>query len=142
MTGEATPAIPSIRRRLAGMFYEALLLFGWLAVAFMAPNVALGMAAGITLPGPALFLHLFLAAGAYFLWCWQRGGRTLAMKTWKLQLRAADGSEPTLRQLALRYVLAWPSVLLGGLGLLWALFDPDRQFLHDRLAGTRIVFRR
>jgi uncharacterized RDD family membrane protein YckC len=26
-----------------------------------------------------------------------------------------------------------------GVGLWWALFDRDRQFLHDRLAGTRII---
>jgi uncharacterized RDD family membrane protein YckC len=30
-------------------------------------------------------------------------------------------------------------VVLGGIGLLYAVFDRDRQFLHDRLAGTRIV---
>jgi len=30
-------------------------------------------------------------------------------------------------------------VLLFGAGLLWALIDKDKQFLHDRLAGTRIV---
>jgi len=35
--------------------------------------------------------------------------------------------------------LAWPSLAFLGCGLLWALFDRDRQFLHDRLAGTRIV---
>jgi uncharacterized RDD family membrane protein YckC len=29
-----------------------------------------------------------------------------------------------------------------GAGLLWALFDRDGQFLHDRLAGTRLVFKR
>jgi uncharacterized RDD family membrane protein YckC len=23
--------------------------------------------------------------------------------------------------------------------VLWARFDPDHQFLHDRMAGTRIV---
>jgi len=39
----------------------------------------------------------------------------------------------------LRYALAWPSVLLFGAGLLWALIDRDRQFLHDRLAGTCVV---
>ena len=38
----------------------------------------------------------------------------------------------------LRYTLAWPSVL-SGLGLAWALVDADRQFLHDRIAGSRIV---
>jgi len=25
------------------------------------------------------------------------------------------------------------------LGILWAAIDRDRQFLHDRLAGTRII---
>jgi uncharacterized RDD family membrane protein YckC len=25
--------------------------------------------------------------------------------------------------------------------LLWSIFDRDRQFLHDRLAGTRLVFK-
>jgi len=24
----------------------------------------------------------------------------------------------------------------------WALIDRDRQFLHDRIAGTRVVFQR
>jgi uncharacterized RDD family membrane protein YckC len=31
-------------------------------------------------------------------------------------------------------------VLFFGVGFLWALFDRDRQFLHDRIAGTRIEF--
>jgi uncharacterized RDD family membrane protein YckC len=40
---------------------------------------------------------------------------------------------------ALRYVLAWSSLLFLGFGFFWAFFDRDRQFLHDRLAGTRII---
>jgi uncharacterized RDD family membrane protein YckC len=43
-------------------------------------------------------------------------------------------------QAVLRYLLAWPSVLLCGIGIFWAFFDKDRQFLHDRIAGTRIVY--
>ncbi|HET7776841.1 MAG TPA: RDD family protein, partial [Azospira sp.] len=26
-----------------------------------------------------------------------------------------------------------------GAGIVWSLFDRERQFLHDRLAGTRLV---
>jgi uncharacterized RDD family membrane protein YckC len=137
----AAVVFPTIRRRLAGMLYESLLLIGVLAATFMVPQIVLGMAAGIALPGPVLGLHVFVVLGAYFLWYWRHGGSTLAMQTWKLRIRAANGAEPTLRQLALRYVVAWPSILLCGIGILWALVDPDRQFLHDRLAGTRIVFR-
>ena len=81
-------------------------------------------------------LHVLVV---YFVGCWSRLGQTLAMQTWKLQLRMADGSKPPLSRLLLRYVLAWPSLLFYGAGLLWAFFDRDRQFLHDRLAGTRIV---
>jgi uncharacterized RDD family membrane protein YckC len=64
------------------------------------------------------------------------------MQTWKIALSTPSGEQPSLARLALRYALAWPSVIYLGAGLLWALFDRDRQFLHDRLAGTRIVFKR
>jgi uncharacterized RDD family membrane protein YckC len=54
-------------------------------------------------------------------------------------LVAVDGSPPAWNQLWLRYLLAWPSLLLYGMGLIWAVFDRDHQFLHDRLSGTRII---
>lgn len=121
------------------MLYESLLLLGVLAATFMLPHIVLGMVFDVRLPGSMLWLHVFLVFGAYFIWYWRHGGQTLAMQTWKLKLVMADGSPPPLSRLLLRYALAWPSVLPGGIGLLWALFDRDRQFLHDRLAGTRIV---
>ncbi len=68
------------------------------------------------------------------------GGQTLPMKTWKLRLAGADGQPPRPLQALLRYLAAWPSILLGCIGLFWALVDKDRQFLHDRIAGTCIVF--
>jgi uncharacterized RDD family membrane protein YckC len=137
-----TAPLPGIRRRLASLVYESLLVVGVGAVIFLLPNLALGVAFGITLPGALLFVHLFLVFGAYFVWYWNRSGQTLAMQTWKLRLRMADGSKPPLSRLLLRYALAWPSLFLYGAGLLWAFFDRDRQFLHDRLAGTRIEFKR
>jgi uncharacterized RDD family membrane protein YckC len=121
------------------MLYESLLLLGVLSVAFMLPHLALGMGLEIVLPGYALLAHLFLVMGIYFVWYWRHGGQTLAMQTWKLKLVSADGSPASLGQLCLRYFLSWPSLLFYGAGLLWVLFDRDRQFLHDRLAGTRIV---
>lgn len=124
------------------MLYESLLLLGVLAVTFIVPHLVLGMVWGVTLPGGALWLHLFLVFGAYFVWYWSHGGQTLAMQTWKIELRTVAGEAPSLRQAGLRYLLAWPSLALGGLGILWAVFDKDRQFLHDRLAGTRVEFKR
>ena len=33
----------------------------------------------------------------------------------------------------------WPARLAGGIGSLGALVDRDQRFLHDRLAGTRLI---
>jgi uncharacterized RDD family membrane protein YckC len=121
------------------MFYESLLMLGVLSVSFMLPHLALGMIYGVALPGPALVIHVFLVMGGYFVWYWHHGGQTLAMQTWRLRIVSADGAPPALRQLLLRYLLSWPSLLFYGAGLLWAIVDRDRQFLHDRLAGTRII---
>jgi len=137
-----TDAVPSLRRRLASMAYESLLLVGVLSVAFMLPNLVLGMGFDILLPGWALLSHIVAVLGIYFVWYWRHGGQTLAMQTWKIRLSTSSGAPPSLARLALRYVLAWPSIVYLGAGLLWALFDRDRQFLHDRLAGTRLVFKR
>lgn len=133
--------LPGLRRRLASMLYESLLLLGVLAATFLLPYIALGMLFSVKLPGIMLWLHVFLVLGTYFVWYWRHGGQTLAMQTWKLRLTMADGSTPPLSKLILRYAMTWPSLLLGGTGLVWALFDRDRQFLHDRLAGTRIAFK-
>lgn len=138
----ATPVLPtpSIRRRLASMIYEALLLIGVLFFGFLVPNIVLGMVAEILLPSGFLSLHALLVTAAYFLWFWSRRGQTLAMRTWKLRLVSVNGARPATDQLLLRFMLAWPSVLFFGVGVIWAVFDRDRQFLHDRLSGTRLVF--
>jgi len=123
------------------MSYDLLLLIGVLAATVVLPNLILGLAAGIVLSRSALRAYVFLVFAAYFLMHWRGGGQTLAMRTWKLRIADRSGGVPSLWQLTWRYVLAWPSLTLGGIGILWALVDHDRQFLHDRLAGTRIVFK-
>jgi uncharacterized RDD family membrane protein YckC len=133
--GQWAPA--GFGRRLLALFYDSLLVF---AVAFFA-GWAFVAVAGDARPavGRHVFqAYLFCVLGVYFVLCWRRGGGTLAMHTWKLRLVRRDGGRIGLAQAWLRYVLAWPSLLLGA-GLLWALVDRDGQFLHDRLARTRIV---
>lgn len=61
------------------------------------------------------------------------------MQTWKLRLVSANGGKVTMQQAMVRYIFAVIGISFLGFGLLWALFNRDRQFLHDKLAGTRIV---
>lgn len=122
------------------MLYESLLVLGVLSAGFMLPHLAIGLGLNMTLPGPLLLLHLLLVLLAYFVWFWRHGGQTLAMQTWKFRLESAlNGGNVTLPQALARFVLCWPSLCFFGAGLIWAVFDRDRQFLHDRLAGTRLV---
>ena len=124
---------PGLARRLASLVYEAVLVF---AVAFFAGFAFLFASGGAPLEGWVLRAHQALVMAvlaAYFLWCWLRGGQTLAMKACRIRL---VGVTPP-RALA-RFVLAMVLVPTG-IGILWALVDRDRQFLHDRLAGTRLV---
>lgn len=130
-------AIPGILRRLASMLYESFLL---LAVVFLAGFVFVSLTQGATSAPVKLVFQLYITGvvAAYFLWFWLHGGQTLAMKTWHLRLVGMDGQPVSLRQALLRFVVAVPGVL-SGLSVLWALFDRDRQFLHDRLAKTKII---
>jgi uncharacterized RDD family membrane protein YckC len=123
--------------RFASLVYESVLLFGLI---FIAAYLFLPFArdAEHGLPRAIFQVYLLAVCGAYFVFCWHKSGQTLAMKTWGLRVQTSDGARLTLTQALLRYVLAVFSVGLG-VGLLWAFIDRDRQFLHDRMARTRIV---
>lgn len=130
--------LPTLRRRLVCMLYEGLVVFSILLIGFLLPQIVLS-GFGWQASPKALWLHVLVLLLAYFVWCWLNGGQTLPMKTWKLRVVSADGQPLRTLQAVLRYLAAWPSILLGGIGILWALVDQDKQFLHDRIAGTRIA---
>jgi uncharacterized RDD family membrane protein YckC len=144
MTEASAPATasvgvtPGILRRLAVMAYELLLLVG---VLFASTCLFLLMTRSLDelWRRPLLQITEFTVCGIYFIWLWRHGGQTLAMKTWRVRLVNTGGDAVSVRSALARYVLAWLLIPLGGLGIWWALVDPDRQFLHDRLAGTRLV---
>jgi uncharacterized RDD family membrane protein YckC len=151
---------PSLRRRLACWLYEGILLF---AVAFLSTWLfsTLGqMRDGMDPRRPLLIGFLFIIFGIYFVWFWAHG-QTLAMKTWNIRVVDAQGHRITQLRALGRYALSWAwflpplaavapfhlpageiSVIFLGWVALWALlsrFHPQRQFLHDALAGTRLV---
>jgi uncharacterized RDD family membrane protein YckC len=152
---------PTVKRRLIVMVYETFLL---LAVEMLAVALYLLVTRNSHAPlaQHGLKVFLFLVTGAYFVWSWTNSGHTLAMKTWRLCLTDRNQRRVSIKTAALRYLLAWgwflPALIVCGIfglkgkaevsiaiaaGLLaWGLtafLDKDRQFLHDRLAGTRLV---
>ncbi|UCV16285.1 RDD family protein [Quatrionicoccus australiensis] len=130
--------IASLGRRLTCLLYESLVVFSILLIGFLIPQ-SVFFAFGLQLGGKVLMLHIWLLLMFYFVWSWLNGRQTLPMKTWKLALSTADGSSLRPTQALLRYLAAWPSIGCFGIGIIWAVFDKDKQFLHDRIAGTRII---
>jgi uncharacterized RDD family membrane protein YckC len=158
-----TPVVvrtPTIKRRLMAMLYDLMLI---IAAEFFV-NFLFIFATG-NRKGPAYhaigIVLFFLVAAAYFIHAWHGSGFTLAMKTWRIKLVKVGHARVPLTNALLRHVLAWGWVLPAlfaswilklshgqtGMALaigvaVWALtafLDKDRQFLHDRLAGTRLI---
>jgi uncharacterized RDD family membrane protein YckC len=159
--GVPAPA-PGLRRRLAAFVYEGVLLFGVLMIAALVYGLATQQRhALVGMHGLQLFL--FLVLGLYFTWFWSHGGQTVAMKTWHVRLLSTDGRPVGAARAWLRYVLSWlwfvPALVCidlaglrsgGSIGLVLAAgvlvyallsgFNRRRQFLHDLLSRTELVY--
>lgn len=142
------------------MIYESLLVLGVIFFADLIFDVLTQSRHALMLITPRRIL-LFVVIGIYFTFFWHKEGQTLAMKTWQIRLTNAAFEPISWQQAVLRYLFAWlwflPAILIAhtlhlkmpatlgliGLGMvIWALcifFDKERQFLHDKLAGTRLV---
>ncbi|PLP98665.1 RDD family protein [Cupriavidus pauculus] len=161
-TPATPPRTPPLGRRLLCMLYEGVLLFGVLMLASAVSVLARPLLVQLGLNHVYVDqVWMFVVLGVYFSWFWQRNGQTLAMQTWRIRLETGAGQTPGWPKAMLRYVLAWlwlpPAAAVGhAMGLtLWpfigvltaglfiwmslAWLDPSRQFLHDRLAGTRLT---
>ncbi len=129
--------LASLRLRLMSLAYEVILL---VAILFLFSYLFLSLArdAQSGLPRALFQIYLLSVCGVYFVFCWTRGGQTLPMKTWRMRIVTQDGRALSVASALRRYLFAIPG-MLSGISLLWAPFDRERQFLHDRLAHTRIV---
>ncbi len=139
MTDNAIATLtPSLGARLAAMIYELLLV---VAVLFIAAFVFIRLTGDSQTGWKQIAFRIYLVGVlfAYFSTFWLRSGQTLAMKTWRIKLVDREGALISLQQASLRFVLALLGLSLLGISIIWAWFDDDRQFLHDRLAKTRLI---
>jgi len=154
-------ATPGLVRRLAAFVYEGVLLFGVLMIAGY-------LYSSLTQQHHALQGHtglqafLFVVLAIYFVWFWSHGGQTVAMRAWHLRLVTHDGQPVSQPRAALRYLASWvwfvPALAAAWLAelhsaaqifalmavgviayALLARLNPQRQFWHDALCGTRLV---
>lgn len=95
------------------------------------------------LAGMALIVgYLATAALLFFnsIYLCERDGQSFGKRFIGIRIVRVDGSRPGYRTAVLRHLIGYPlSILCGGLGIWWALWDERQQGWHDKLAGTLVV---
>ena len=135
-----TPQLPhcGLLRRFAAILYDAMLLFGVLALAAMVPLLFTG---GEALKGnnPIYTTYMFIVTFTFYAWFWTHGGQTLGMRVWRIRVQSIDGKPISLWQALLRFIIAMASWAVLGLGFFWSLVDKDKMTWHDRYSMTVLV---
>ncbi len=82
---------------------------------------------------------------AYFGYFWSSRGASVGMMPFGFKVRdMATGQYPTMGKAALRgfiWVLEvnFTICIIGAVGWLWQLWDPQKQAIHDKVAGTIVT---
>ncbi|HIG79604.1 MAG TPA: RDD family protein [Cycloclasticus sp.] len=121
---------PGIFKRLAVIVYDLLLL---IAVFFAATLAILPFQKdNLFEPNSWMFsVYLLLVSFVFYGWFWTRGGQTLGLVAWKLQVVNNNGSAISWKQAFIRFTTAILSWGLCGVGIAWMLFNKDRLMWHD-----------
>lgn len=89
-------------------------------------------------PGRSFLVFVVLMAieiGWPLVFTW-RFGASPGKRLLGLTVVARDGARPRFGRLVAWLAARLPSAYLAGLGLWWAIVDPERRTLHDRAAGV------
>ena len=107
-------------------------------------NVVVAAAFGaIKLSFVASIVNIVIDLG-YLGYFWSTQGATIGMMPFGFKVRdVTTGQYPTLGKALLRALIWWLEVALtvcivGAIGWLWQLWDPQKQAIHDKVAGTTV----
>jgi uncharacterized RDD family membrane protein YckC len=146
-------------RRLVALIYDGLLYIALLMTGLVLslPFVSFFVANNAQTPlhnYHVLEAYAFIVGLGFFGWSWARGGQTLGMRVWRLQVRRLDGAGLRGPIAVLRFATGygvlvaglWASkhwgVAAGGIALLQylpALLSERGQAVNDYVAGTEVV---
>jgi uncharacterized RDD family membrane protein YckC len=82
---------------------------------------------------------------AYFAYFWSSRGASIGMMPFGFKVRdIATGQYPTMGKAALRGLVwclevGFTICIVGAIGWLWQLWDPQKQAWHDKAAGTIVT---
>ena len=148
--GPSVPVVPGLASRLAAFLVDIFVI----SVACMFATGAIAWTAQFFRVATFAFGHRLVSFGSraavlgiivgYLPLSWTFTGQSVGKALFGLRVVPARGdstvSRLSLARSSLRFAGYWVSALPLGLGFWWAAFDVQHRALHDRLAGTRVVY--
>lgn len=130
---------PSLLRRLGVISYDSLLIMAvsifygivYLSISKLLFNVEADRPSGVIFQ--LGWLITFIGFYTYF---WRKGGQTTGMRAWRVKILSDNGTPPTIKQCLVRLIIA----PIGWLLFITAFFHPRKQWLHDSISQTHLVF--
>ncbi len=146
---EPLQMIPApLLRRLAAFMIDVFLLFtinagiillptmaGWHFAAFEPRAIVLSLALFL----PILLVSPLLLSFLYYTILHAFGGQTVGKIFVGIRVVSRENESLSLGVSFLLWCANFLSILTLGLGYLWALVDPAKATLHDRIASCRVV---
>ena len=139
------PTAP-VWRRFAALVYDSFILLA-LSFAYGAVLTAAGAAMHPDMPhdyqpmfhSPLVIVGWFLVLAGFYAWFWKRGGQTIGMKTWRIQLVNTKPKPISWSQIGLRILVGIPATLCLGISYWFRLIDASGDCLHDKLSHTHVI---
>lgn len=122
-------------KRIAATIYDIFLLLGvWFGVG----SIALWLNnSEILHPGVGLSI-VIISAWIFYSFFWMRGGKTLGMAVWNIEIYSLKSNNITFMQATLRFYVNLLIFILMGVPLLQIYFLKDRLAINDRISMTSL----
>jgi uncharacterized RDD family membrane protein YckC len=133
---KASLANPGLRIYGGAVDLVVIAVLDWAIIRLLGGLTAVGTIIGILVPL------------MYFGYFWSARGQSIGMIAFGFKVRdLATGRYPSISRALLRSivwiveVLSTIFLMVGALGWLWQLWDPKKQAIHDKVAGTVVTVR-
>jgi len=145
-----SPSQPTagLMRRLAALLYDGFLVAAiWMLIAFVM-QLIVGTETNQLVDGQVetdpvldtiLFTLMVISCAGFYILFWTQSGQTTGMIAWRIKAVQENGQPLTFMQGVIRFLAAWPSMFILGLGFLCLLWNREAGTFPDRVSATKVV---
>ena len=125
-------------RRFAANFLDGTIL----GAAYKLVNtvlLAIASLSGTDYPGFSDWMLSIIIFWTYMIWFKGFKGATPGYNVFGIGIISINGTQVSIKQIIVRTIFSFFSVIPLGLGYVWIAIDANRQAWHDKIAGTYVI---